>query len=124
MGARSLVHVQYLTDEGLKIAIRQEQQIQEAAGNPLVDGTEVRGFERMKLRKIHATWFSAGGAGQAVGQFNRSIVISDPTNPLWTNADKQISLPDYESVPGAGQTTPNVRRDFTVTGRTGEKVTF
>ena len=124
MGARSMVRVKYTTDTGAVGTFRQEQQIQEAAGNVLADGTELDLPRGIVLRHIEASWFGDGGIGQAVGKFTRKVVIGAVLNPLYTHADKELQLPDYNSVPGAGQTTPNVMQPFTVTGRVGERLTF
>jgi hypothetical protein len=124
MGARSMVRVKYTTDTGYLMTVKQEQQIATAAGNVLADGTEGAALEGFTPRHVEASWFSAGGAGQAVGKFTRKVVIGSVANPLYTHADVAISLPDYDSVPGAAQTTPNVMREFQTTGRIGERLHF
>jgi hypothetical protein len=124
MAFNSLVLTRYVADSGTLYTVRQRDGIRAALGNTLADGTETgRLPQALRPRKIHAAWFSAGGVGQAIGKFTRSEVIGSASNALYTNATKTVSLPDYDSL-GTVQTTPNVMRSFTVTGRTGESQTF
>jgi hypothetical protein len=124
MGFRSQVLCQYTSDDGVKYTFRQMDGVRASAGNIVADGTEVgRLPQGLRPRRIHCEWFSAGGAGQAVGQFGRSVVIGSTSNAHFTGATKTIALSDYDSL-GTVQTTPNVQRDFRITGRTGEKRTF
>jgi hypothetical protein len=112
---------QYTRDDGtVHYLVSLDKDIAAAAGFGAPDGTERALPKRYRLRHIICSWFSAGGAGQAVGKFTRSIPIPSVSNPLWNNTNT-IQLSDYNSVPGAGQTTPNVQRPFSVSGRIGEK---
>lgn len=124
MGLRSIVKALYVADDGTHYQFRQQQQLMTQVGNSLAVGTEPSKPFGMRLRRIHATVFLAGGPDQAVGKFTRSAVIGSVTNPLWTGADRSVQLNDYESAPGVGQVNPNVEQAFTVTGRTGEAQTY
>jgi hypothetical protein len=113
----------YVSDAGTNYAVRMSTVVADAAGFGAAQTGDQTLPKRFKLRHVIASWFSAGGAGQAVGKFTRSVPVPTTTSGLWTGATETIDLPDYSSVPGAGQTTPNVMRTFAITGFAGERRT-
>jgi hypothetical protein len=119
----SMSAYRYVGDNGTNYAVRLADNIASAAGFGAAQPGDVTKPSRFTMRHVIASWFSAGGAGQAVGKFTRSVPVPSLTSPLWTGATADLSLPDYNSTPGAGQTTPNVMRTFTITGWAGERRT-
>jgi hypothetical protein len=115
--------VRYVSDNNVNYATRMDDAIADALGFTDAQVGDLTLPGRFKMRHAVVSWFSAGGAGQAVGRFTRSVPVPTLTHGIWTDAIDTVSLRDYNSVPGAGQTSPFVMRDFTVTGLVGEKRT-
>lgn len=113
----------YTSDTGTNYALDMDASNASAMGFAVADPADLPLPKRMRPRAVHALWFSAGGPGQAVGAFRRTLPVPNLTSPYWTGANRTVSLPDFDSVPGAGQTTPNVMRPFGITGYRGERRT-
>jgi hypothetical protein len=120
----SMGRYRYTGDDGTNYRVRLATVVATSVGFTAAQTGDLTLPKRFKMRHAICSWFSAGGAGQAVGKFTRSVPIPTVGHAIWAGTDDVISLPDYNSVPGAGQTSPNVMRDFTVTGLAGERRTL
>lgn len=113
----------YVSDAGATWGLRQDRTNGDAAGNTPTPTNTVRlGLPKtLKPRTAIYQWVHSGAAGEGTGRSIRRIVYGSKAAFDALALGATLSLPDYQSVPGATPTTPSVMRAFVLIDKIAER---